>query len=300
MTGARKFVPATGQASDLVKDPESNIDLLLLLARERWRLLAILALTGALVLVAVSYLIRPVYRAEAILFPVSEEDPLSGAARAMADLGGLASLVGLTPQKSATAEAIETLKSSGFVRNFLTRNGLVGEMQTSNLLIPPLSAPDNEDDARETAVQRFSREVLQVSEDKRTGAIRLQIYWFDPQRAADWANELTSGVNEILRKKALAESERRLSYLREQALATNIQAIKEAIYRVVESEIKNATLANARTEFAFKVVDSAFPARPRDRVAPDRLAFAVFGMASGLLAGLAWIRIRCWPHSDRQ
>lgn len=56
--------------------------------------------------------------------------------------------------------------------------------------------------------------------------------------------------------------------------------IRESLYTLIESETKNAMLANAKDEFAFKIIDPAVA--PEKRVRPKRTLIV---MAAGLLGG---------------
>lgn len=265
-------------------------------AQRRWRLLAASFLGGCVLGLGASYLMRPVYKAEVLLLPVTGDDSLDRVSSALAGIGGVGALLGLAPQKVATTEAIETLRSPSFIREFLLSKDVVADVRTPGWIFWPAGTVRPEDTilVQEKAVERFRTRVMNVSEDRRTGVIRLQIFWFDPQVAAAWANELTRRTNELLRERALEESNKRLDYLRSQAEATNVSAIKEGIYKVIESEIRNVTIASSRADFAMRVIDPAFPPHPYDRVAPDRLAFALIAGLGGLALGMLklWAGLR--------
>ena len=64
-------------------------------------------------------------------------------------------------------------------------------------------------------------------------------------------------ANDNLRDRAIAESERNISYLNEQAAKTDVVGIRQTIYNIMETEINKAMLAKGSEEYAFKLIDPA-------------------------------------------
>jgi hypothetical protein len=60
-----------------------------------------------------------------------------------------------------------------------------------------------------------------------------------------------------VRERAISEAESSLKYLYAESAKTNVQSLNDAIYRVVESQIKSIMLAKIRDDYAFKVIDPA-------------------------------------------
>ena len=115
-------------------------------------------------------------------------------------------------------------------------------------------------------------------ETAKNGLVTMTITWTDPKAAADWANGIVRMTNEYLRDKAIAEAERNIAYLNEQALKTEIVGVRQAIYRLLESEINQAMIARGNEEFALRVLDPA--AVPEVRSSPKPIIWillAVFG-----------------------
>jgi LPS O-antigen subunit length determinant protein (WzzB/FepE family) len=88
--------------------------------------------------------------------------------------------------------------------------------------------------------------------------------------AAKWANDFVRMANDNLRDRAIAESERNISYLNEQAAKTDVVGIRQTIYNIMETEINKAMLAKGSEEYAFKIIDPAVvpekPYSPRPRL----------------------------------
>jgi len=103
--------------------------------------------------------------------------------------------------------------------------------------------------------------------------------------AAAWANELIERVNEEMRLRALAAAVASTRYLEKEREETQLVETREAINRLMESEINRKMMASVTKEYVFRVVDRALPADVDDRLKPKRLMLVVVGVVGGLLLG---------------
>jgi uncharacterized protein involved in exopolysaccharide biosynthesis len=115
----------------------------------------------------------------------------------------------------------------------------------------------------------------------------LTIDWTDREVAANWANDLVSMLNNHMQSRAIAESEKRMSYLKRELARTSSVEIQRGIYNMIEAEIGKTAVANVRHEFALRVVDPALTPTLRDKVRPKRLLIMVGGLALGLTLATA-------------
>jgi uncharacterized protein involved in exopolysaccharide biosynthesis len=112
----------------------------------------------------------------------------------------------------------------------------------------------------------------------------LTVTWKDPELAAKWANGLVRMANEYARDRVVAESERNIAYLIEQASKTDALGVKQAIYSILQSEINKEMLARGNNEYALKVLDPAFtPERPSS---PKLALWLIMGFFGGLFSAL--------------
>ena len=125
--------------------------------------------------------------------------------------------------------------------------------------------------------------IFAVNEDATTGNVTVSFEFRNPELAARWANAYVEMANVQLRDEAVTEGNRALAYLNEQGERTTVQAVRTAIYRLVEDQLKRVMLANSRPEYAFKVVDRA--AVPEDRSHPRRALIVVFSLIFGGILG---------------
>jgi uncharacterized protein involved in exopolysaccharide biosynthesis len=244
--------------------------------RRRWLVGIITAIAGAIAVV-IALLTDPVFRAQVVVTEVRENSGIGGAAGSLiGQLGGLASIAGLnvsaSDSDSRSNQAV--LKSRNLAEEFVRRNKLTDEMFRKSTLKPTLWR----------AVESFRSGALTISDDIRQGKITVSVEWTDPHLAANWANSYVALANEILRTRALAEATRNVTYLNEQLQKTTQVERQRMLYALMENENKTLMLANARTEYAFRVVDPAVA--PELRVRPARTLLVLTGGALGFSLGV--------------
>jgi uncharacterized protein involved in exopolysaccharide biosynthesis len=226
-------------------------------------LIAGITVAFALGSVAYASFVTPLYTATVVLSPVREE-PLGGLASQLGGLAGLAAFAGITRDNS---DAVAVLRSRDFVRAFIEEQALV-----------PVLFPDLWDEtARRWTVENppdpvqaagfFVARVRTVEESASTGLVTLSIEWRDPELAAAWANVLAVRLNDHMRKRALADAEANVKYLRHEFESTSVVALQQAIGDLLESEMQKLMLARGNTEYAFRIIDRAevprSPSKPR-------------------------------------
>ncbi len=229
-----------------------------------------------------------IFRGEATLIPNSEEQGGGGLAALAGQFGGLASMAGINVGGGGSTEtAIATLKSRQFLTPFIASDEPLKaifheewDAESKTWLVSKERRQGDNKPTKLEAYERFTKECLKVSEDKKTGIVTLAVELTDPKLAAEWTNEIAKLLNAHLREQAKAEAEKNLAYLNKQLTETRVLEIKESLYGLIESQTKNAMLANAKEDYAFRVIDPAVT--PELRVRPKR---ALIVIAAGMLGG---------------
>jgi uncharacterized protein involved in exopolysaccharide biosynthesis len=261
---------------------KDEIDLLVLWAVLcRYRFVIIGSLLLALVLAtAVAFLSQPVFRAELVMIPTLEEKS-SGLSSLAGQLGGLASLAGVTLSSGDgdTDKTLAVLRSRAFLLPFLKQEKIIDELDRvrSGFI-------DTEPWSKLDAYRYFSADVLDVQKDRKTGLVVLAMEWHDPRQAAQWANRLVARLNEHQRHAAVSEARRSIDYLEKQLKETRIVDMQQAIYRLIESQTKVIMLANVKQEYAMQVIDPALA--PDESERPKRLLILMLGGLLGLMVGI--------------
>lgn len=273
--------------------PWLTLDLVLAAAWRKWWLVlgSVLLFAGLAALAA--YNMTPMYQAEVVVIPVKPDDARSALTSMVGQLGGLASIAGLSLSGGGNKEEyIQYLRS----------NALTSRLIEQENLLPVLFAKrwdaargawqvDDPEDVPTLAdgVRFFNDRVRSVNEERRTGIVTLSVVWSDRELAAKWANELVDLANRDLRQRAIDEAKASAEYLNAELAKTTLVELKEAIYRVLESQVKNVMLANVRGQYAFRVIDPAIPPDADDTVRPKRLAITLLGAVFGGAVGLAFV-----------
>jgi len=133
------------------------------------------------------------------------------------------------------------------------------------------------------AYKIFNAKIRSVAEDKKTGIVTLSMKTRDPALAAEWANAYVTMANEAIRKDAVAEATRALTYLNRQADKATVTGLRDTIYSVIEGQLKKIMLANARPEYAFRVIDKAVV--PEERSQPKRALIVLLSLVLGGILG---------------
>lgn len=277
-----------------------------LLWRAKW---LIIGLTFGLALgAALLSKTRPrTFKATVVISPVSNAGPGGRLGSALgggegSQMGGLASLIGLSfGGDTGKAESLAVLQSEQLTQRYIHDNNLLPVLfpqywdARNNKWLPtkPSRTPTL------WKANNIFKKIRVVTEDKKTQMTNMTITWTDPVIAARWANDLVRAANDLLRKKAIDESEQHITYLKEQAANTDVAQLRSAIYAVLENEIKNVMLAKGPGDYALKVIDPAFP--PETRSAPLPLLWALVGAFAGfILAMLILFFRRAWQAGAPQ
>lgn len=274
------------------------MSLLDILARYKLALIASAIVAGGIAYAA-SYLMTPAYRAEIVVSPLSDSGGSDLMVALGGQLGGLGALAGLgLGGDSGRNERLAMLSSRELAVRFIDAEQLVPEFCGARVIkcapgtgaeAGAIRSGDREaNDARKL----FQRRVLSVSEDKRTGLVRVTMTWGDREQAARWAGRYVDLANRELLARSIGESDRRIEFLRSAAAAAETIELRQAVYKLMESEIKSRMVASSRVDYAFKVIDSALVPDERDRVRPKRALMAVLGAGLGILSLLITLMVR--------
>lgn len=257
---------------------------------DSWKTIAVITLASMFVASIFALSLPAIYRAEATLSPVTEQDSgelavLTGQLNSLAELAGV-NLGGDT----SIEESIATLKSRSLTASFIREENLMPILfadawdKEKNQWKDPENPPSDWD-----AYALFARKIRFLREDSKTGLVTLYIEWTDPEQAADWANKLVKRLNRERRYEAIKEATKSIVYLESQLRKTSVVEIQQAIYRLIEAETKNKMVANTREEYAFKIIDPAVV--PKQRLKPRRTLIVITGMFGGVMLGIVFVFI---------
>ena len=298
-------------------------DIFTALNRQRKLIAACIAATT---LIGLLYAIfaTPLYRAQVVLRPLEVEEG-SALSALSSQFGGAAALAGIDLGGSGSDrdEYLAILKSRALGERFIDtyklkpelfperwdaeagrwreqgEPGLLGRM--ARALSRGLAAVSGDEGwhlrgaepSMWEAYKIFDFSIRRIAEDRKTGLVTLSMEFRDPRRAAEWANTYVAMANKVIRSQAVAEATRALDYLNAELDKATVAGLRDTIYRVIEGQLKKIMLANARPDYAFKVIDKAVV--PEERVSPKRTLSVILGfMMGGLIGALGAFLIETW------
>jgi uncharacterized protein involved in exopolysaccharide biosynthesis len=278
----------------------------------------IIAITAVFAFVSVIYAlsVSNQYKATVLLAPAqSDGSDLSGA---LGQLGGLASLAGVSIGGGDSSEAQmaqEIMKSWSFIDGFIADNDLAVELSAvkdwskgSNELLINDGVYDTENKQwlieNESGVtgppsswvlfQAFS-ERLVVSENKKSGLVSVSIEYYSPQIAKQWLDMYVAAINAHMQQRQMEKVTNNINYLQAQIEKTSIAEMREVFYTIIAEQTKNKMVAEASPEYAFVAVSPSMV--PEEKSQPERAFICIIGT---LLGGILSVLLVLVMHYARK
>lgn len=278
-------------------------DLFLFAARNRWIILASFLLFAAAALAAAK-LLPPKYEASITLVPPANQgtrSSLGSLSSAVSQFSGLASIAGIHIGATSGSQtlALATLKSRLLLNKYIEQQNLMPVLFPSawNAKSKKWRFSNVKRDPTLWDADQLFHKIRTIKASARTGVVRMTITWHNPVVAAQWANGLVVLTNRYLRHQTISRTRRELRYLRKEVSKTNVVGVRNAIYTLMETEIKTLMVANARKQFAFRVVDPAIP--PSGKIFPRPLLWTIAGGFAGALLGAFFAILRETLRADK-
>lgn len=225
-------------------------------------------------------------------------------------LSQVGSIVGLaggslpSNQPDKTDIAIEVLQSRDFLRAFIDKHQILPELmatkewdQENNQIIYDTDLYDFENNkwirdvtfpktvipSDQEAYEQMSTRLF-ISKDKKTGIIKINIDFYSPYVAQEWAKALVDDINDYMREQDKIEAQRSIDYLEQQLEKTSITGMQTVFYQLIEEQTKTMMLTESRKDYIFKTIDS--PIAPEEKLSPKRSLICLLGTAIGGILGL--------------
>lgn len=247
----------------------------------------IIAVSAIFVFMAIpfSLSLTSYYRASVLMAPA--EDPNQGALAAIQNqLGGLGSFFGAVPVSSGTMNIHTTLamlSSRTFTELFLETNNLLPILFEEEWDADKGDWKSGTPPSKETA-DRLVKKLRFTNYDNQKGLITFAIEWTDPELAAEWVNSYVALLNDYVRKQAIEEAQNSIKFLQKELSETSVVSLQTILYGMIEQQTQTIMLADARTDYAFTIIDRARV--PEERERPNRTIIVLIAAFSGLTMAL--------------
>jgi len=265
------------------KDDEISLGDILEILFIRKKFILVLAVFGYLAGVITSNFLQPIYTSEVIMISQLESQSSSSSS----GLGALASMAGLNIGGDAAnkegVSALATLKSRTFLTEFIKNNNVKPK------LFPELWSIEKEDWIGDAPSDINAVSILKkmiTYKKKESGIITYQIDSNFPQLSEYLANNIITSINNYVRKQAVEEAEKSIVFLKKELSSTNLAGIQKTIYIQIEAHTQRKTLANARDQYAYKVIDKAVESLSPSW--PNKLQVSLLGLVAGIILGFSF------------
>jgi len=219
----------------------------------------------------VSLLQTKIYEAKAVIEPVTPQSTPSS-------MGALAAQFGISPPPPTNAaETVNLLKSRILMEKIIKNHDLLPVLLKKN-------PKDNTENEKIWMGIRALMGITTVNYKQKDNVIELSVQFKDPKIATDIVNyyltELTDHMSSEAKRVALTNKK----YLESELNATADPFIKTKIYSLIAQQIETAMLAEAKENFAFKVLDP--PKVPDTKIKPKRKLMIMMSFVVSLFLGI--------------
>jgi uncharacterized protein involved in exopolysaccharide biosynthesis len=259
--------------------------------RTHWKLLLCMSFIFGAIAAGISLWMRNTYRAQAIIAPTAESNGGPGGSM-KSDLGGLAALAGIDLGASGgrKVEALATLQSAGFIRDFILKYNLLPILYSERWDASAKTwAKGATPPTMEKAIKRFKGKRI-VDENTKSGLVTVKFDWYSPELAAQWTNAMIDMVNDRMRMVDIRTAESSLEYLDKEMATANTVELRQAISQLIETQENNKMMANVQRDYAYHFIDRAVP--PESKQGPLRSLISIGGAVIGFLLGTAFLVLR--------
>ncbi len=272
-------------------------------------LLVFIIVTGTTVY---SLFMPNVYQATAVISPVQPKGARESISSAMMqDLG-----FGLTPGGSSSAEIVSFLESNILREKMIEHYRLLPVLFPEQWdeerkawktpkpsLINSLIGTFRSNTGKETKHPgvwdglRSLKTIIRVKRNIKENSITLKAEFPDPAIAAKIVNYLLLALNDHMSSEAKRVAQTNMKYLEAQVDKTPDPFIKQKIYNLIAQQIETSMMAEAKENFAFKIIDP--PKEPDRKVRPKRALIVMSSFALSLFLGIVFVILREYLKKSR-
>ena len=265
----------------------------------------------AVISVIYSLLVPNQYEASTVLSPAQQDT--GGLAGTLGQLGGLASLAGISIGEGEGNEgqmALEIMRSRSFIEAFIKDNAIEVEVFAADGWDSGSNQLSIDDDIYDIDTQTWVRnppsgkpveptgwelyeeflDRYKVTQDKKTGMITVTVEYYSPFIAQEWSEKLVIAINSHMQSRKLQQVDRNIQYLEAQIEKTAIADMRGVFYTIIEEQIKSKMLAEASPEYVFETVSPAMV--PEEKSQPKRALICILGTLLGAMFSVLWVLVR--------
>lgn len=221
----------------------------------------------------VALLMTKIYESRAVIAPVEAPAAQSGLV-AMAAQFGIAS-----PQASNYSEIVGLLKSDILMQRVMEK-GKFRDVLFDKDDLEGLS----ENEKVWEGIRLLKEDILTVKEQKKENTISISARYKDPAIAQRIAGTALTELTDHMTAEAKRVAGANMRHLETQVVNAADPFVRQKIYSLIAQQIETAMMAEAKENFAFKVIDP--PRVPDKKVKPKRALMVVLAFVVSLFLGI--------------
>jgi len=221
----------------------------------------------------VSLIMTPIYESKAVIMPVSASAKEPGLSAMLAVQFGIA-----PPASPAASEIVNLLKSN------IIREKIINRYNLMPLLLEKKNLKDKTQNEILWEAMRTLEKMMMIKYVQKDNIIELSVQYKNPEKAADMVNYTLKELNEYMCSEAKRVADTNRRYLESQVDKVSDPYVKAKIYGLIAQQIETSMLAEAKENFAFKVLDP--PKVPDKRVKPKRTQMVLISFVVALFASV--------------
>jgi uncharacterized protein involved in exopolysaccharide biosynthesis len=215
-----------------------------------------------------------VYESRAVIVPVVPVEEQGGGMSAVAAQFGIT-----TPQSSNLSEIVGLLKSDIIMQKVMEK-GKFRDVLFDKDDLEGLS----ENEKTWKGIRILKEQILNVKENKKDNIITISAEYKDPVIAQKIASTALMELTEHMTAEARRVAEANRVYLESQINTAGDPFIRTNVYGLIARQIQTAMLAEAKENYAFKVLDP--PRVPDKKVKPKRVLMVGIAFVVSLFLGI--------------
>ncbi len=227
----------------------------------------------------VSLLMTKVYESRAVITPVEAPAAQSGLV-AMAAQFGIAG-----PQSSNYSEIVGLLKSDILMQKVMEKGKFYDVLFDKDDL-KDMSANEK----MWEGIRLLKDDILEVKENKKSNIITVSAQYRAPAIAQSIASTTINELTDYMTSEAKRVANANMRHLEAEVTRAADPFVRQKIYSIIAQQIETAMMAEAKENFAFKVIDP--PRVPDKKIKPKRILMVAIALVVSLFLGilLAFVR----------
>lgn len=247
------------------------VDLLKVLIKRKNLIIGLIFL-GSIVTAGVSLIMTPIYSSKTVIAPVQQQ-PLGGTASMLAAQFGIT-----TPPSGNVSEIVSLLKSN------ILREKVIKSLNLVQEFFKPEELKNKTEDEKIWECLRYLEKTLKVNFKQKDNTIEVEMEYKDPVLATKILEKLLLELQDHMSREAKRVSEVNRKYLEEALSSTADPFIKSNIYNLIAQQIQQGMLAEAKENFAFKILDP--PKVPDKKIKPKRRLMVMVAFVTSAFVGV--------------